>query len=88
MKNKYPIDQIIQANLDLPSAQRVLKNEYKIYNFNYSTITNPKFISVHNNWPCLKKDKFYKILGGKVYFKKVKDLFNTKNKETNNEGII
>ena len=88
MKTIYPIDQIIQANLDLPTTQRILKNEYRIYNFNYHTITSPKFVSIHDNWAYSKKDKFYRILGGKVYFKKVKDLFNTKNKEINNERII
>ena len=44
----FNINQVIEANLAMPSIQRTLKNEFKIFNFNFSTITSEKFINNYN----------------------------------------
>ena len=68
MKRKlvFNVDQIIQANLMMPSIQRTLKEEFKIFNISYNVITNQKFINFYKNWPEDKKENFYKIIGGNV----------------------
>lgn len=78
MKKKlvFNVDQIIQANLMMPSIQRTLKEEFKIFNISYNVITNEKFIKFYKNWPEERKEYFHKIIGGNVYRHKVKDFLN------------
>lgn len=78
MKRKLnlSVDQIIIGNLTMPTNQRILSKDFKIFNFNYRAITSRQFINVYKVWPEEKKEKFYKIIGGKVFSKKVKDLYS------------
>jgi len=78
MKNKlnFSVDKIIVGNLTMPSNQEALYKEFKIFDFDYKTITSKKFINSYKNWPEDKKEKFYKIIGGKVFSKKVKELYD------------
>jgi len=80
MKNKlnFTVDKVIQNNLDMPSNQKLLSQNFKIFKFNYQTITSQKFLEAHNNWPEDQKEKFYKIIGGKIFFKQVKNLYANK----------
>lgn len=73
----FKINQVIEANLTMPSVQKLLKEKFKIFNYNYSTITSQKFIENYKFWPNEKKEYFYKILGGRVYSKKVRDLLES-----------
>jgi len=80
---KFSIDQIIIGNLTLPTNQKILAKDFKIFNFEYKTLISEKFINSHKSWPEEKKEKFYKIIGGKVFSKKVRDLYSEiSNKET------
>lgn len=74
---KFKINDVIEANLTMPSIQKILKEEFKIFNFKYSTITSDRFIRNYKFWPNEKKEQFYKILGGKVYSRKVKNLLES-----------
>jgi hypothetical protein len=76
----FNINQVIEANLAMPSIQRTLKNEFKIFNFNFSTITSEKFINNYKTWPIQKKEEFYRTLGGNVFSKKVQYLLENINK--------
>jgi len=77
MKKKLnlSVDQIIIGNLTMPSNQRELSKNFKIFDFNYNAITSKRFVNLYKVWPEDKKEKFYKIIGGKVFSKKVKELY-------------
>lgn len=92
MKRKFinfKTEQIIQGNLEMPSIQKVLKDEFKIFNSYYSTITSDKFLKNYKNWPISRKDCFCKTIGGKVFFRKVKEMLeNMSNKGEPHERAI
>ena len=84
MKKKYfnyPVESIIEANLELQSVQRFLSQEYKIFNPQVKTITGGKFIDLYSSWDEKKKSDFVRTIAGKVNFKKVKYFFDQKIEE-------
>jgi len=75
MKNKYikyNIEDIIKANLDAQSVQRVLRNKFGLLKSSFEVLTNSKYISNYLGWPEEKKKEFIITIGGKVNFKKTK----------------
>lgn len=84
MKKKffnYPIESIIEANLQLQTVQRSLSQQYKIFNPQVNTITCERFINLYSSWDEKKKSEFIITIGGKVNFKKVKYFFDQKIEE-------
>lgn len=73
----FKVDQVIQANLEMPSVQKTLKDDFKIFNFCYSTIKSDKFLNLYKNWPTSKKDYFCRTIGGKVFSRKVQSLLES-----------
>lgn len=86
MKRKnfsFPIESIIEANLQLQTVQRSLAQEYKIFNPQINTICGDRFINLYSSWDDRKKSDFIRTIAGKVNFKKVKYFFDQKTEEKN-----
>ena len=76
IKNKYisfPIDAIIQANLEMQTIQREL-NKLGIKNPSLATFKNPNFLNQYNSWNEEKQNIFIKLIGGNANYKKKKHL--------------
>lgn len=84
MKKKnfnFPIETIIEANLQLQTVQRSLAQEYKIFNPQITTIVGDRFINLYSSWDDKKRSDFVRTIAGKVNFKKVKYFFDKKMEE-------
>jgi hypothetical protein len=68
--NSFSINQIIEANMSLPSIKKDLETKYKFYSSSF--LKNPKYIQYYLSWNEEKKDSFIKLIGGKANFKKTK----------------
>jgi hypothetical protein len=79
----FPVQSIIEANLNLQTIQRTLSKEYKIYSPKLETLVSDKFISMYKTWGEKRKEDFVKTIAGKLNFKKVKNFFDEKTGETN-----
>jgi|694.fasta_scaffold05746_6 hypothetical protein len=79
----FPVQSIIEANLNLQTIQRTLSKEYKIYSPKLETLVSDKFISMYKTWGEKRKEDFVKTIAGKLNFKKVKNFFDEKIGETN-----
>lgn len=75
-------ENIIEANLNLQSVQRSLSQEYRIYSPRVETLTCNKFISMYKNWDQDRQNNFIRTIAGKVNFKKIKNFFDEKTKDT------
>lgn len=71
---KYNIEDIIKANLDVQSVQRVLRNRFGLLKSSFDVLTNSKYIVNYLNWPEDKRKEFIITIGGKVNFKKTKSF--------------
>ena len=74
---KFPIAQVIEDNLTLPSIKKSISEDFGIKNCSINIFKNSKFIAMYNNWDEDKKNKFTKTIGGIVYFKKIKEYINS-----------
>lgn len=74
---KFPIAQIIENNLTLPSIKRSISLDFGIRDLSIDSFKNSKFITMYNNWDEDRKNKFTKIIGGVVYFKKIKEYIDS-----------
>jgi hypothetical protein len=74
----FPVQSIIEANLNLQTIQRTLSKEYKIYSPKLETLVSDKFISMYKTWDEKRKEDFVKTIAGKLNFKKVKNFFDEK----------
>lgn len=79
----FPIQSIIEANLNMQTIQRTLSQEYKIYSPKLETLISKKFISIYKTWDEIRKENFVKTIAGKLNFKKVKNFFDQKIGEIN-----
>ena len=77
LKLLFPIESVIEANLNLQTVNRALQTDYKIYNPNIKLFTTEKFISSFNNWPNNKKETFIRLVAGRANFKKGLAYFNS-----------
>lgn len=77
-KYNYNIEDIIKMNLNTQSAQRVLKEKFGLFNYNFDTIFNSKYINNYLNWNESKRSEFIVTIGGKINFKKTKNLIEDK----------
>ena len=74
MTNKYisfPIDVIIQANLEMQAIQREL-NKLGIKNPSLNTFKNKNFLNQYGSWDEEKQNVFIKLIGGNANYKKTK----------------
>lgn len=69
----FPISQIIEGNLSTQSIQKSLKDNFGILKPSLTIFKNPKFIKNYQSWNDEKKHKFIKIIGGVVYYSKIKN---------------
>jgi hypothetical protein len=79
MRNKYisfPIDAIIQANLEMQTIQREL-NKLGIKNPSLITFRNPNFLNQYNCWNEEKQNNFIKLIGGNANYKKTKGFIES-----------
>ena len=83
LRFNFPVQSIIEANLNLQTIQRTLSQEYKIYSPKLETLVSDKFISMYKTWGEKRKEDFVKTIAGKLNFKKVKNFFDEKIGETN-----
>ena len=83
LRFNFPVQSIIEANLNLQTIQRTLSKEYKIYSPKLETLVSDKFISMYKTWGEKRKEDFVKTIAGKLNFKKVKNFFDEKIGETN-----
>lgn len=79
MKNKkinynFSVDQIIENNLSMQTIQKNLKDDFGILNPNINIFKNNNFIQNYKSWDDNKKHKFIKIIGGVVYYGKIKNF--------------
>jgi len=72
---KFNPKEIIESNLTLPSIQKTLVSEYKIFKPEAKVILSNNFLSYFKTWQDSKKDSFIKLISGKVNFYKVKKFF-------------
>lgn len=79
----FTIDQIIESNLSVQSIQKSLKDNFGILSINITTFKNPNFIKKYTSWDTEKRSKFIKIIGGVVYYNKIKNYLE---KITNENG--
>jgi hypothetical protein len=77
----FPVQSIIEANLNLQTIQRTLSKEYKIYSPKLETLVSDKFISMYKTWGEKRKEDFVRTIAGKLNFKKVKSFFDEKTGE-------
>lgn len=83
LRFNFPVQSIIEANLNLQTIQRTLSQEYKIYSPKLETLVSDKFICMYKTWDEKRKEDFVKTIAGKLNFKKVKNFFDEKTGETN-----
>ena len=83
LRFNFPVQSIIEANLNLQTIQRTLSQEYKIYSPKLETLVSDKFISMYKTWGEKRKEDFVKTIAGKLNFKKVKNFFDEKIGEIN-----
>jgi hypothetical protein len=79
MRNKYisfPIDAIIQANLEMQTIQREL-NKLGIKNPSLITFRNPNFLNQYNSWNEEKQNNCIKLIGGNANYKKTKGFIES-----------
>lgn len=79
IKNKYisfPIDAIIQANLEMQTIQREL-NKLGIKNPSLNTFKNKNFLNQYSSWSEEKQNIFIKLIGGNANYKKTKGFIES-----------
>jgi ClpP class serine protease len=79
IKNKYisfPIDSIIQVNLEMQAVQREL-NKLGIKNPSLTTFKNKNFLSEYSSWSEDKQNTFIKLIGGNANYKKTKGFLES-----------
>jgi hypothetical protein len=74
----FNIEDTIKMNLCTQSAQKVLKDKFGLFNYNFDTIFSTKYIANYLKWNEQKQKEFIIIIGGKVNFKKTKSLIENK----------
>lgn len=72
------LEDTIKMNLTTQSAQKLLKEKFGLFNSNFETIFNSKYIENYLKWDEDKKKQFIITIGGKINFKKTKNLIETK----------
>jgi hypothetical protein len=65
-------------NLTTQTAQKTLKEKFGLFNSNFDTIFNSKYIQNYLKWDEQKRKEFIITLGGKVNFKKTKIFIENK----------
>jgi hypothetical protein len=65
-------------NLCTQSAQKVLKDKFGVFNYNFDTIFSNKYIVNYLKWDKEKQKEFIITIGGKINFKKTKFLIENK----------
>jgi len=73
-KNNYisfPIDAIIQANLEMQTTKRELQ-KLGILNPSLNIFKNKNFLNQYSSWAEEKQNYFIKLIGGNVNYKKTK----------------
>lgn len=81
MKNKYisfPIDSIIQANLEMQTTQREL-TKLGVKKPCLNAFKNKNFLNQYNGWNEQKQNTFIKLIGGNANYKKTKTFFESLN---------
>lgn len=76
MRNKYisfPIDAIIQANLEMQTTKKELQ-KLGIINPSLSIFKNKNFLNLYNSWKEEKQNFFIKLIGGNANYKKTKNF--------------
>ena len=69
----YSAKNIILANIELQSNQKLLKQRFGINDTKY--ILNPNFTKVYSSWDLNKRNNSLNVVGGKGYFCKVRNFF-------------
>jgi hypothetical protein len=85
---KFNPKEIIESNLTLPSIQKTLVSEYKIFKPEAKVIFGDHFLNYFKTWQDAKKDSFIKLISGKVNFHKVKKHFIDMGAYNENKNII
>jgi hypothetical protein len=67
---EYSVEDLIKANLNLQTTQRLLRTNYKINSASFDSIL--KIFKNFNSWEEEKRNNFIKLIGGIVNFKKTK----------------
>jgi hypothetical protein len=67
---EYSVEDLIKANLNLQTTQRLLRTNYKINSASFDSIV--KIFKNFNSWEEEKRINFIKLIGGIVNFKKTK----------------
>lgn len=79
MRNKYisfPIDVIIQANLEMQAIQREL-SKLGVKKPCLNTFKNKNFLSQYSSWNEDKQNTFIKLIGGNANYKKTKGFLES-----------
>ena len=74
----YPIDSVIQANLEMQAIQREL-TKFGFKNPSLNAIKNENFLSTYNSWNEDKRNIFLKLIGGSANYKKTKTFIESLN---------
>lgn len=75
---RYNLEDTIKMNLTTQTAQKILKEKFGLFNSDFETIFNSKYIKNYLKWSEEKRKQFIITLGGKVNFKKTKSFIEDK----------